>query len=101
MVVTRASEHCCVREVATRSNHEAFGVATKSVDFEKRPASGIGRLMVLMSFPFLPEKVLPFDLKAGGQVPGAKPPIHLCHGMVQVITLVWPDCVLKIGFREK
>ena len=43
-------------------------------------------------------KMLPFNLKSGGEVPGPKPPFHLCHGLVQVVPLIGPNCVLKIGF---
>ena len=46
MVVTRASEHCGMWEMVTRSDHKAFGIATKSVDFGKRPSNGSGGLMV-------------------------------------------------------
>ena len=88
-------------EVVTGSDHKVFGVAAKSLDLGVRPAGGMGRLMALMAFPFLPEKVLPFDLKSSGKVPGAKPSFHLRHGVVQVVPFIWPYCVLEIGCGEK
>ena len=54
-----------------------------------------------MPLPFLPEKVLPFNLEMIRKMPGTKPSRQLCHGVVQVITVVRPYCVLKIGFGEK
>ena len=81
------SEYCC-------------GVAAKGVDLRVRPAGGMGGLMVLTAFPFLPEKVLPFNLKPSGEVPGPKPSFHLCHGVVQEVPFVRPYCP-EIGFGEK
>ena len=99
--MTRTSEYCCMWEVVTGSDHKVFGVAAKSLDLGVRPAGGMGRLMALMAFPFLPEKVLPFNLEPSRKVPGRKPTFHLCHGVIQEISFFGPNCVLEIGFREE
>lgn len=80
---------------------QSLWIATKRLDFRKRPTSRIGGLMVRLEVPFLPEEVLPLDLKTSREIPGTKPSFQLCHGVVQVITFIRPYCVLKIGFGEK
>ena len=95
------SEYGCVREVVTRTIHKVFGVAAKNLDLGVRPSCGMGGVMVLMTFPFLPEKVLPFNLEPSRKVPGRKPTFHLCHGVIQEISFFGPNCVLEIGFREE
>ena len=78
----------------SRSNDEALGVAAKGLDFSCGPPIGLGRLTLKMAFPFLPEKVLPFNAKVGGKSPGVKPSIHLGDGMVQKVAFLRPYSVL-------
>ena len=61
---------------------------------------GVGGLVLDMSFPFLPEEVLPFNVKIGRELPSTKPAIHLSDGVVQKVSLFGPYSVLKIGFRK-
>ena len=82
------------------SNNKAFGEAAKGLNFSCGPSFGVGRLALEMSFPFLPEEVLPFDVKVGGKLPRVKPAIHLGDGVVQKVTFLRPYSILKIGFRK-
>ena len=82
----------------SRSNDEALGVAAKGLDFSCGPPIGLGRLTLKMAFPFLPEKVLPFNVEVRGEMPRVKPSIHLSDGVVQKVTFLRPYSVLKIGF---
>ena len=87
-------------KMISRSNNEAFGIAAKGLNFSCGPTIGMGRLMLNMTFPFLPEEVLPFDVKVGGKLPSVKPAIHLGDGVIQKVTFLGPYSILKIGFRK-
>ena len=82
------------------SNNKAFGEAAKGLNFSCGPSFGVGRLALEMSFPFLPEEVLPFNVQIGRKLPSMKPAIHLSDGVVQKVSLFGPYSVLKIGFRK-
>ena len=84
----------------TRSNNEAFGVAAKGLNFSCGPTVGVGRLVLKMVLPleFLPKEVLPFNLEVGRKSPSVKPTIHLGDGVIQKVTFLRPNSVLKISF---
>ena len=89
-----AGEYGGVWKVVSWSNNKAFSEAAKGLNFSCGPPIGVGRLTLKMSFPFLPEEVLPFDVKVGGKLPGVKPAIHLGDGVVQKVTFLRPYSIL-------
>ena len=68
-------------------------------DLRMGPPRGVGGVMMLMACPFLQEEVLPFNLESSGEIPGPKPPFHLCHQVIQEMSLIRPNCILEIGSR--
>ena len=95
-----AGEYGGVWKMVSWSNNKAFGEAAKGLNFSCGPSFGVGRLALEMSFPFLPEEVLPFNVQIGRKLPSMKPAIHLSDGVVQKVSLFGPYSVLKIGFRK-
>ena len=93
-----AGKYGSVWKMISRSDNEAFGVAAKGLNFSCGPTIGMGRLMLKMLFPFLPEEVLPFHVKVRGKLPSVKPAIHLGDGVIQKVTFLRPNSVLKISF---
>ena len=57
-----AGKYGSVWKMISWSDNEAFGVAAKGLNFSSGPTIGMGRLVLKMLFPFLPEKVLPFNV---------------------------------------
>ena len=86
--------------MVARTDRKVFGVSAKGLDLGMGPPCGMGGVMKLMACPFLPEKVLPFNLESRREVPG-QPTFHLCHRVIQEMSFLRPNCILEIGSREE